>query len=164
MLRLRNHRDQNLKKICHNFFISSCIWIKFDTPMGNSVFFSFVLSLSTYLYGEYEKEMTLSVSFSTYLQQLVWLYINTCVLILTSQLQQCSKLRLKRSHMRPKLWFCDLNLRKVAELRTKFKTSIESVFVWSGEFIRFYTDSFSDINIMLYVKVQEFRINVNNSW
>ena len=77
---------------------------------------------------------------------------------------QCSKLRLKRSHMRLKLWFCDLNLRKVAELRTKFKTTIESVFVWSGEFNLFYTDSFSGVNIMSYVKAQEFRINVNNSW
>ena len=55
MLRLRNHRDQNLKKICHNVFISSCIWIKFDTTMGISMFFSFVLSLSIYLYWEYEK-------------------------------------------------------------------------------------------------------------
>ena len=71
---------------------------------------------------------------------------------------------LKRSHMRSKLWFCDLILRKVAKLRTKFKTTIESVFVWWGEFNRFYTDSFLDINIVLYVKVQEFRINVNNSW
>ena len=86
MLRLQNHRDQYLKKICLNFFISSCIWIKFDTPMGNSVFFSFVLSLSIYLYWEYEKN-DIEWEFSTYLQQLVWTYINTCVLILTSQLQ-----------------------------------------------------------------------------
>ena len=41
-----------------------------------------------------------------------------------NHLHQCSKLRLKRSHMRPKLWFCDLNLRKVAELRTKFRTTM----------------------------------------
>ena len=67
MLRLRNHRDQNMKKICHNFFISSCIWIKFATPMGNSVFFSFVLSLSIYLYWEYEKN-DIECEFSTYLQ------------------------------------------------------------------------------------------------
>ena len=78
--------------------------------------------------------------------------------------RQCSKLRLKRSHMQLKLWFCDLNLRKVAELRTKLNATIESVFVWSGEFNLFYTDSFSGVNIMSYVKAQEFRINVNNSW
>ena len=67
MLRLRNHHDQNMKKICHNFFISSCIWIKFATPMGNSVFFSFVLSLSIYFYWEYEKN-DIECEFSTYLQ------------------------------------------------------------------------------------------------
>ena len=67
MLRLRNHRGQNMKKICHNFFISSSIWIKFATPMGNSVFFSFVLSLSIYLYWEYEKN-DIECEFSTYLQ------------------------------------------------------------------------------------------------
>ena len=48
-------------------------------------------------------------------------------------------------------YICDLNLRKVAELRTKFRTTIESVLVWSGEFNLFYTDSFSGVNIMSYV-------------
>ena len=88
MLLLRNHRDQNMKKICHNFFISSCIWIKFATPLENSVFFSFVLSLSIYLYWEYEKN-DIECEFSTYLQhhKIQNLCGHTCVLILTSQLQ-----------------------------------------------------------------------------
>ena len=62
--------------------------------MGNSVFFSFVLSLSIYLYWEYEKN-DIECEFSTYLQHhkiqnlCGHAYINdhTCVLILTSQLQ-----------------------------------------------------------------------------
>ena len=41
--------------------------------MGNSMFFSFVLSLSIYLYWEYEKN-DIECEFSTYLQQLEYMW------------------------------------------------------------------------------------------